>query len=258
MKEGQRDVALLGSVWSPTSASAAVVLESKLAVVVVPSGQKRSLWKQGLVYALSVCAVGAVRAMHCLLRRSGIKRYGPYRSLREFLIDHPGPPVVSWDGKSDLAQLLGGLPGIQTLVSCIFPFRIPVPLAGLRHSVNVHPGSLPHNRGPTPHFWALSRGRCDSAVTIHRHAYSWDRGEICMMERFSITRYMSEYEVEEHASVAVEACVTRFILDADRLWEQASTQSQGVYERRPTRSQRKEHGRRSVLRLRDLRNLAAR
>ena len=33
---------------------------------------------------------------------------------------------------------------------------------------NVHPGSIPDQRGPCPTFWALQQGRQEATVTIHR------------------------------------------------------------------------------------------
>lgn len=65
-------------------------------------------------------------------------------------------------------------------LSAGYPKRIPDEVLALsRHGgLNVHPGALPEERGPSPLFWRLKRGHRDLVVTIHVLATEVDAGDV--------------------------------------------------------------------------------
>lgn len=54
-------------------------------------------------------------------------------------------------------------------------------------SVNVHPGRLPHYRGPIPTFWALVNGESSCGVTLHFMDAGVDTGPIIAQDEVAIT-----------------------------------------------------------------------
>lgn len=262
------DAVLCGSPLNPLSAvaAAAVYREMSLRLVVVPEhGQNlRDRLREGRIHALSLVAVACFRLLHCLLRKTRLKRSDDYTCLREFLIDHPHIPIVSWDGKErSLARAIEslGIPGEDrpgVLVSCIFPYRLPTRLRGFEYLVNIHPGLLPQNRGPAPHFWSLTNGWEESGLAFHRLAPDWDAGEVLCQRRFRIHPGQSEYGVEKIAQDSLQQSLTHVLRNLPSLWEEAVPQGHGTYHRKPTKEERVAARRRSVIRWWDLRGFWSR
>lgn len=69
-----------------------------------------------------------------------------------------------------------------------FPCLLSPRVLGLatRGGLNVHPGRLPGERGPSPLFWALREGRTDLGFTIHLLDPGEDSGDIVVQGSFQI------------------------------------------------------------------------
>lgn len=72
-----------------------------------------------------------------------------------------------------------------------------------RGGLNVHPGRLPEERGPSPMFWMLKAGRTRGRVTVHLLDAGEDRGDIVAATPFEISPGMSGSEALERAALAV-------------------------------------------------------
>jgi methionyl-tRNA formyltransferase len=67
------------------------------------------------------------------------------------------------------------------VVSVGFPKKLPAQaVSGIARlgAINVHPGALPANAGPSPLFWALKRGDAELCVTLHALSDVVDGGDI--------------------------------------------------------------------------------
>ena len=259
------DAVFCGSPLSPLSAAAAECLDREMTlrlVIVPPAGQDiRKRLDDGWLYTLSLVVVGCFRLLNCLLRKVGIKRAKGYTCLKEYLIDHPDIPVASWDGHGDGLRCLverSGIPRdgrVGVLVSCVYPYRLPDRLDGFGCLVNIHPGLLPENRGPMPHFWALTRREVVSGIAFHRLARNWDAGDILYQRHFRIDHRYSEFGVEKLAQEALTGSASVVFRDLRFYWNAAVPQQGGSYYKKPSNVDRLAERRRSVIRWRDVMGL---
>lgn len=89
-----------------------------------------------------------------------------------------GVDVVRCDDVSLIRTILERV-GADAFVVLGFPQLLPPSILGLapKRGLNVHPGRLPEQRGPSPIFWALKRGE-DLACTIHVLTPREDAGDV--------------------------------------------------------------------------------
>ena len=251
------NVILFGSLLNPLSAAAAQYLNEQNILKLIVIAKSRCNSRGGFIYVFSQICLGLCRYFHVFLRIIKVKRSKNYISLLEFIIENPGIPKVYFQADlTEFEHILGhklkdlGLNECIVL-SCVFPFKIPVDLSRIERFLNVHPGELPVNRGPNPYFWVLANNLKMSGITYHVLTSQIDRGPILLREVFSINSNFSEYKLEKITVEYLKRSLPFLFEQFEEFWVNAKPQGEGVYYPQPSFRDRKRYRRHLVFHIRD-------
>ncbi len=101
------------------------------------------------------------------------------------------------DDVADRVEAAGPDIAFSTYYRRILPRRLlDVPRLGC---VNIHPGSLPGYRGPTPTAWAILNGEVRFGITIHLMDEHADTGDILAQREYDIKPDETGYELHTRA-----------------------------------------------------------
>ncbi|RJQ30400.1 hypothetical protein C4565_00255 [Candidatus Parcubacteria bacterium] len=249
------NVVLFGSLLNPLSAVAASFFHHQgiLKAIVIPKKERFTIHysiKGGIVFFLSQILIGIHRYGRVLLRILNVNRSTKYSCLLEFISSHPSVPVAAiarYDGDIDLFFLGKNIKvgHDSILISCIFPFKIPVKSDLIKYRINIHPGVLPENRGPNPYFWALAKRELFSGITFHQLTETFDQGPIMHIATFAVDFTESEYQLEKRAVECLDETLPYFMDNFIELYKNPSPQTMGRYYTEPDKADRIIHGKKS-------------
>lgn len=244
-------VILFGSPLNPLSAATAQFLKEKgiLAAIVMPKGLSMRHYGGVTCFFSKIC-VGIYRYFHVLLRQLRFKRSKDYLSLLEFIKDNPAISVFYSTPQNINRKKLFFLENRDNIeyivISCIFPFKIPSNIFGIRRLINIHPGLLPQNRGPNPYFQVLANKHEQSGITYHILTMQFDKGAILFRDAFPVDSNCSEYNLEKVTNTYLKKSLPIFFERFEEMWSNAMPQLDGIYYPEPSREDRKKHMRYSI------------
>ena len=232
---------LFGSPWNPVSAAAAdfFLRHGQLAVVIIPGQIGRRHW-EGLPHFLSLALLWLRRRLRVALAG---RLHSPPESLNEVLVRHPCPVVVAEPGFAAVRDAVAGLPKDAVMVSCIFPAKIPTDLSDGRPMINIHPGLLPDNAGPSPYFRAVT-GQAPAGLTCHELTERFDDGPILALRPLAAAG--TEFSLERATAGDLEKFLLQVFGDWEALWRGRSSGKPRRYFAAPTAKERRQQGLRSV------------
>lgn len=246
------NIILFGSSLNPLSAVAADYFykQGQLKFIVVASSRIGKIGG-GWGHRLSLIIVGMYRFFNIFLRRIGVRQSANYTCLYEFTNNNKGIPYIELRGEVPEINLiirkLGKIdPKEYMIVSCVFPYKIPLGICGIEKSINIHPAPLPKYRGSSPYFWILANREGKSAVTFHVLSDRFDEGNLLYMEEFNINKVKSEYALEKASVSALKKALPCFFRNIDELWNNQKKQGNLSCYRQPTFLDRKRYKRYSV------------
>ena len=183
--------------------------------------------------------------LHQALRRSAVGRRFASRCLTvgEAASEHDVPVYTTKDiGGAQAYELLRALdPDLIVIASFsqILPRKVfDYPRLG---AINIHPGLLPQNRGPTPMFWALFDDVRETGVATHSIEAGVDSGDILANETVSIAAHDTEKSLSEKLGTLAATMLPGVIGIMESGCAAGTTQhcTATRYYRRPTPRQRR-------------------
>lgn len=135
--------------------------------------------------------------------------------------------------RADTEELIAR--GCELLVSAGYYYRIPVderlPM------VNIHPSLLPYGRGAWPMPLAILDRLPESGATIHKTAKDFDAGDILLQRSFRLSDDETLESFMDKVNALLPDMVSELTRDFDRLWQSATPQDGGVYQKEPSPEQ---------------------
>ena len=128
---------------------------------------------------------------------------------------------------------------IELVIVQTFPYKIPasslrMPNIGF---YNVHPGPLPHYRGPDPVFWVLKNKEQAGAITLHKMEEEYDTGAIVLCESISIHPTDTYGILNSHLAHAAPELISKFLellASPVHLPLREQSTSEASYQQKPT------------------------
>ena len=125
------------------------------------------------------------------IHKNALKEYLKYNYIFP-LCAEKNIPFFSPDNSSDLTEISKSFlnAGADVLIVCSFGKKIPRKVyEDYMLAVNIHPGSLPDNAGPSPVQWHIRNNDKTAAVTAHLLSDEIDAGDIIAKINFPLEEF---------------------------------------------------------------------